>query len=78
MPIDYAMSKREHPKLKAQLTRATKSGDPKKVEKACLDAMEAWSRWGAWPDDWSKWQRALDDTRPWHQQGDLRELRLAS
>lgn len=59
--IDYARAKREHPKMKAMLTRAEKSGDPAKVLAACKHAVAAWATWGAWPDDWSRWQRALDD-----------------
>ncbi len=61
MTIDYDRSKREHPKLKAALTRAVDSGDPKKVEAACRKAVAAWSAWGAWPDDWHRWNVALGD-----------------
>lgn len=62
--IDYDAMKREHPRLKAQLTRAVNSKDPAKVHAACIAALTAWMRWGAWPDNWSNWQRALDDTYP--------------
>ena len=66
MPIDYARSKRNHPKLKAALTRAKRSGDPAKVEAACRAAVIEWAAWGAWPDGWATWQAALLDSRPWH------------
>lgn len=59
--IDYARAKREHPKMKAMLTRAIKSGDPQKVVDACKRAVEAWATWGAWPDDWHRWNIALGD-----------------
>jgi hypothetical protein len=65
-PIDYERSKREHPRLKAMLTRAGK--DPVKVKAACLAALKAWDGWGAWPDNWSAWQRALDDSMPYPKQ----------
>ena len=61
MTIDYARSKREHPKLKAALTRAVNSGDPAKIEAACRKAVAAWATWGAWPDDWHRWNIALGD-----------------
>ena len=61
MPIDYAMAQREMPKLKGALTRAQKSGDPLKVLDAVERALDAFDRFGAWPDNWSLWRRAFDD-----------------
>lgn len=60
MAIDYERSKKNHPKLKAALTRAQKKGYLAVVE-ACRAAVKEWNEWGAWPDDWSRWQRALGD-----------------
>jgi hypothetical protein len=74
MSIDYAMAKREGPKLKAALTRAINSKDPDKVKAACKNAVERWDAWGAWPDHWSNWQRALDDVLPWNASVNLRDL----
>jgi hypothetical protein len=63
--IDYERAKKENPKLKAALTRATKISDPikryKAVLTACEKAVQTWALWGAWPDAWSTWQRALND-----------------
>ena len=53
--IDYAMMKRESPKLKAKLTRAKRTGDYDKVKAACLDALRVWDKAGAWPDNWMVW-----------------------
>jgi hypothetical protein len=65
MSIDYARMQKSGPKLKAQLTRATKIVDPMKryvaVKAACVAAVTEWNAVGAWIDDWSHWQRALDD-----------------
>lgn len=60
MSINYELAKKQGPKLKGALTRATKLGYPS-VLQACKDAVAAWSIWGAWPDNWSRWQCALDD-----------------
>ncbi len=63
--IDYERAKRESPKLKAALTSANKTKEPKErysaVLAACRMATRAWELWGAWPDNWSHWQRSLDD-----------------
>ena len=65
MAIDYARMQKSGPKLKAQLTRATKIADPMKrylaVLVACKTAVTEWNAVGAWIDDWSRWQRALLD-----------------
>lgn len=61
MAIDYARMQRVHPKQKAALTRAMKTGDLAKVTAVCKAAVTEWNAIGAWPDDWSRWQRALDD-----------------
>jgi hypothetical protein len=44
---------------KAALTRALKTGDPRKVERATIKAIREWGN--EWPDDWSRWERALRD-----------------
>lgn len=72
--IDYQRMNRTMPKHKSALTRATKTGDPEKVARACQLAIAEWRAIGAWPDNWSLWQCALDDVLPWHQQIDLRDL----
>ncbi len=54
-----------HSQLKAQLTKAVKSGDASKVVEACRDALQAWGEWGYWPDQWSDWDRALGDATKW-------------
>jgi hypothetical protein len=65
MSINYERAKRNGPKLKAALTRATKMTDPTQrkdaVLIACARAVQEWDVWGAWPDNWSYWQRALSD-----------------
>lgn len=61
MPLNYALADREHPRMKAALTRAVNSKSADAVLAACQKAVRAWATWGAWPDDWSRWQRALDD-----------------
>ena len=56
--------KAAHRRLKGMLTRAINSGNPAKVEAACLAAADAWRGWpyGA-PDDWHRWNiAALDAT----------------
>lgn len=73
--IDYARMRVEHPKLKAALTRARKSGDRDKVIVACAKAVKVWDEIGAWPDDWSLWQRTLDDVFPVFQAPRLEDLR---
>lgn len=73
--IDYARMNRVWPKQKAALTRARKTGDPEKVAKVCIDAMNEWDEIGAWPDDWSLFQSALDSVLPYHSQIDLHDLR---
>jgi hypothetical protein len=63
--IDYALAKKQGPKLKAALTRAKGIVNAEQryiaVRKACTSAVRAWEVWGAWPDGWSLWQRTLDD-----------------
>ena len=63
--IDYALAKKQGPKLKAALTRAKKASDPESrwvaTKNACIQAVTAWKHWGAWPDGWVLWQCALDD-----------------
>jgi len=73
--IDYARMQRVHPRQKAALTRAVKTGDPEKVAAVCIAAMEEWDAIGAWPDDWARWQGALDDVLPWNRRVDLADLR---
>lgn len=72
--IDYDRMNREHPKQKAALTRAIKTGDAEKVAAACKKAVTAWNEIGAWPDDWSRWQRALDDALGWNNHIDIADL----
>lgn len=72
--IDYERMIRSAPKLKAALTRASKSGDPEKVARACVLAMNEWDAIGAWPDNWSNWQRALTDSLPFGRQVSLEDL----
>lgn len=73
--IDYARMKREHPKLKAALTRAKNSRDPEKVILACRNAVKVWDEVGCWPDCWHTWQNALDAVLPWNQHVELSDLR---
>ena len=45
---------------KAGLTRAIKSGDPRRIEYECRRVVQFdWA--SQWPDDWSLWVRALED-----------------
>lgn len=74
MSIDYARMKRESPKLKAALTRATKTGDAEKVIAACRAAVTVWNEVGAWPDNWNLWQGALDDVLGWRSELRLNDL----
>lgn len=71
--IDYERARKSGPKLKAALTRATKSGDPEKVALACKRAVREWDEIGCWPDNWALWQAALDSCLFPHQI-DIREL----
>lgn len=48
------------PALKAKLTRAQRSGDPRKVMRACDEAMDTFAREG-WPDCWHRWEQAAID-----------------
>jgi hypothetical protein len=64
--IDYARMKVEHPKQKAALTRAIKTGDPEKIATVCKAAVVVWNEVGAWPDDWHRWQAALDNALGWN------------
>ena len=59
--IDYELLAREHPKLKAALTRAERSGDPLAVARAVERALKVWNEVGCWPDDWNRWRIALED-----------------
>ena len=63
--IDYALAKKEAPRVKAALTKAKNIVNVEErfvaVRNACKAAVQAWERWGAWPDQWSLWQRTLDD-----------------
>lgn len=61
MSIDYALAGKQHPVMKRKLTLAIKSGDPRRIRLACLAALAAWEKWGAWPDDWHRWNIALYD-----------------
>lgn len=72
--IDYERMNKIFPRQKAALTRARKTGDPKKVAAACKKAIGEWNEIGAWPDDWALWQRTLDDTLPWHKHVDIQDL----
>ncbi len=72
--IDYDRMNRVHPRQKAALTRAVKTGDAEKIAVVCKAAVAEWNEIGAWPDDWHRWQAALDDALPWSQHIDLREL----
>jgi hypothetical protein len=68
--IDYALAKKQGPKIKAALTRAKNIANPKErysaVLAACHMAVKAWEQWGAWPDAWTTWQIALDDAAHKH------------
>ena len=63
--INYALAKKQGPKLKAALTRAQNKYDAQSryfyVKQACKAAVTEWDVVGAWVDNWSHWQRALDD-----------------
>lgn len=59
-PRTEYVSNETHRRLKSQLTRAERSGQPIKVLAAVEAALEGW-RGKAWPDDWSRWSRALQD-----------------
>lgn len=61
MAIDYALARKEFPRLKAALTRAKNSGDPVKVLVAVEKAYDRFDVWGAWPDDWAIWRVAALD-----------------
>ena len=83
--IDYALAKKQGPKLKAALTRAKNVKDPHArwdaTKNACSKAVAAWRQWGAWPDGWALWQVTLDDayTKYAHSgmyHGDLPDHRL--
>ena len=75
VPINYAEMARIWPRQKAALTRAMNAKDAKKVVVVCRDAVLAWDRVGAWPDDWARFQRALDDILPWGTAPRLDDLR---
>lgn len=65
--IDYDRMNRVHPKQKAALTRAIKTGDPEVIARVCKAAVIEWNAIGAWPDDWARWQVALNDSLHWSQ-----------
>lgn len=47
---------------KTRLTRAIRSGDPRKVIAVVEETLAAWDYGDfAWPDDWSRWERARQD-----------------
>jgi hypothetical protein len=73
--IDYARMNKQLPKQKAALTRAVKSGDPKRVIDTCRKTIREWDEIGAWPDDWSHWQRALSDALGFYNDTQLEDLR---
>lgn len=60
MPIDYAVMRKELPRLKAALTRAIKSGDPEKI---LAEVKKAYARFDqiGWPDCWHRWEIAKTD-----------------
>lgn len=60
------MKPRSRNAQKAGLTKAIKSGDPRRVEYECrrvvqFDWIESNPHSPHWPDDWSTWVRALED-----------------
>lgn len=59
--IDYARMQRSGPRLKAQLTRAERSGDPAKIVAACRAAVVEWNAIVCWPDNWHRWNIAFSD-----------------
>jgi hypothetical protein len=60
--IDYDKANRLFRKQKAALTRATNSGNPRRVVRACARAIEEWGREDIpWPDSWATWKIALTD-----------------
>lgn len=60
MPIDYALMKREVPKLKAALTRARTSNDPKKLLAAANKGLTFFAD-NSYIDDWRIWENARRD-----------------
>jgi hypothetical protein len=52
--------RRELPKLKAALTRAKNSGDPKRVIETVDHAFKRFEEIG-WPDQWATWNIARED-----------------
>ena len=60
MPVNYDAMKKEYPKLKAALTRAKNSKDPKKII-ATVDLAFARFEEIGYPDAWSTWENAKRD-----------------
>ncbi len=58
----YTLTRRELSILKGRLTRAIKTGDPRKVLAECTRAYGTFDAKG-WPDCWTRWQIARDDAR---------------
>lgn len=52
---------RSYTAQKAALTRATRSGDRRKILAECRRTLDEFERSGFWPDDWSRWERAKQD-----------------
>ena len=72
--IDYDRMNRVHPRQKAALTRAIKTGNAETIARVCKAAIAEWNAIGAWPDDWHRWQVALNDALPWNDSVDLYDL----
>jgi hypothetical protein len=58
-PREY-LPKGEYAKLKSALTKATNSGDGRKVLAAVEHAVDRFNE-TMWPDNWSSWRIALED-----------------
>ncbi len=78
-PIDYAMMKREYPKLKSALTRATNRHDWEATLRAVERFLAVSHDVGCMPDDWPRWRNALEDawrtfSREWEDDLDLSDI----
>lgn len=60
MSVNYDAMQKELPKLRAALTRAKNSKDPKKLKAAAEKGLARFEEIG-YPDQWHAWQRAKDD-----------------
>lgn len=56
----YALTRKDHSRLKGRLTRAVRSGNPDRVIAERDYAFAIFERDG-YPDDWARWERAAED-----------------